>query len=71
MRGDPNNPVSIETSFRSLEWYQAECDQTFGSALPPRPQVEHVNKYGGWHMSPSNVVVTNGERTFVLVIVRR
>ena len=60
-RGDPDNPLSIETSFSSLELFQQECNETFGKALPPSPQVEHVNKYGGWNMSPSNVLFTNGE----------
>ncbi|EKM50837.1 uncharacterized protein PHACADRAFT_130303 [Phanerochaete carnosa HHB-10118-sp] len=60
-RGDPNNPLSIETSFLSLELFQQECNNTFGSGLPPSPQVEHVNKYGGWDMSPSNVLFTMGE----------
>ncbi|GJE98594.1 serine carboxypeptidase S28-domain-containing protein [Phanerochaete sordida] len=60
-RGDPTNPLSIETSFRSLERFQAQCNETFGEGLPSSPQVQHVNKYGGWHMSPSNVLFTNGE----------
>ncbi|KAJ3555468.1 hypothetical protein NM688_g2562 [Phlebia brevispora] len=60
-RGDPNNPLSIETSFRSLELFQEECDETFPEGLPTSPQVEHVNKYGGWLMNPTHVLFTNGE----------
>ncbi|KAJ2971837.1 hypothetical protein NUW54_g12406 [Trametes sanguinea] len=60
-RGDPNNPLSIETSFRSLELFQEECNAAFPQGLPPSPAVEKVNKYGGWNMTPSNVLFTNGE----------
>ncbi|TFK48520.1 peptidase S28 [Heliocybe sulcata] len=60
-RGDPNNPLSIETSFRSLEVFQQGCNEAFPAGLPPAPQVENVNKYGGWDMNPSNVFWTNGE----------
>ncbi|OBZ74058.1 Thymus-specific serine protease [Grifola frondosa] len=60
-RGDPNNPLSIETSFRSLERFQQECNEAFPNGLPPSPRVSNVNKYGGWNMTPSNVFFTNGE----------
>ncbi|KAF7301782.1 Peptidase S28 [Mycena indigotica] len=59
-RGDPQNPLSIETSFLSLELFQQQCAETFPD-LPASPQVQKVNKYGGWHMNPSNVLFTNGE----------
>uniref|UniRef100_A0A8H7XUA3 Serine carboxypeptidase S28-domain-containing protein n=1 Tax=Psilocybe cubensis TaxID=181762 RepID=A0A8H7XUA3_PSICU len=60
-RGDSNNPLSIETSFLSLELFQEQCNQTFGKGLPASPQVQNVNKYGGWNMNPSNVMFSNGE----------
>ncbi|KAF8894239.1 serine carboxypeptidase S28-domain-containing protein [Gymnopilus junonius] len=60
-RGDPNNPLSIETSFLSLELFQQQCDETFPKGLPSSPQVQNVNKYGGWKMNPSNVMFSNGE----------
>lgn len=60
-RGDPSNPLSIETSFRSLELFQSECNEVFPEGLPPSPAVDHVNKYGGWLMTPSNVLFANGE----------
>ncbi|KAF9456269.1 peptidase S28 [Collybia nuda] len=60
-RGDPDNPLSIETSFQSLDLFQQQCNQVFPTGLPPSPQVEKVNKYGGWNMQPSNVLFTNGE----------
>ncbi|KAF8999273.1 serine carboxypeptidase S28-domain-containing protein [Cyathus striatus] len=60
-RGDPKNPLSIETSFLSLELFQQQCNSTFPKSLPPSPDVDHVNKYGGWHMNPSNVMFSNGE----------
>ncbi|KAI5117335.1 hypothetical protein M0805_001940 [Coniferiporia weirii] len=60
-RGDPSNPLSIETSFRSLELFQSECNSTFPEGLPASPAVDHINKYGSWEMTPSNVLFTNGE----------
>ncbi|EPQ56217.1 peptidase S28 [Gloeophyllum trabeum ATCC 11539] len=60
-RGDPTNPLSIETAFRSLELFQQQCDAAFPEGLPVSPQVENINKYGGWEMNPSNVFWTNGE----------
>ncbi|KAF9554434.1 peptidase S28 [Agrocybe pediades] len=61
-RGDPKNPLSIETSFLSLELYQEECNQAFpGASLASGPKVQNVNKYGGWDMNPSNVMFSNGE----------
>ncbi|KAF9035622.1 serine carboxypeptidase S28-domain-containing protein [Panaeolus papilionaceus] len=60
-RGDPTNKLSIETSFLSLDLFQQQCNQTFPKGIPPQPRVENVNKYGGWNMTPSNVLFTNGE----------
>ncbi|KAF5361184.1 hypothetical protein D9758_009040 [Tetrapyrgos nigripes] len=60
-RGDPNNPLSIETSFLSLDLFQEQCNDAFADHLPIWPQVENVNKYGGWDMNVSNVLFTNGE----------
>ncbi|KAJ6561247.1 peptidase S28 [Mycena vulgaris] len=59
-RGDPNNPLSIQTSFLSLELFQQQCSETFPDLLSS-PQVQLVNKYGGWNMTPSNIMFTNGE----------
>ncbi|KAJ7173751.1 peptidase S28 [Mycena filopes] len=59
-RGDAQNPLSIETSFLSLELFQQQCSETFPD-LPSAPQVQLVNKYGGWNMTPSNIMFTNGE----------
>ncbi|THU93213.1 peptidase S28 [Dendrothele bispora CBS 962.96] len=60
-RGDPNNPLSIETSFLSLNLFQQQCNETFADHLPTWPQVGNLNKYGGWEMNVSNVLFTNGE----------
>ncbi|KAF8959584.1 peptidase S28 [Flammula alnicola] len=60
-RGDPNNLLSIETSFLSLELFQQQCNEAFPQGLPSSPQVGNVNKYGGWNMNPSNVMFANGE----------
>ncbi|KAF7356875.1 Peptidase S28 [Mycena venus] len=59
-RGDPENPLSIETSFLSLELFQQQCSETFPDLQGP-PQVQLINKYGGWDMKPSNILWTNGE----------
>ncbi|KAJ7743079.1 serine carboxypeptidase S28-domain-containing protein [Mycena metata] len=59
-RGDPENPLSIETSFLSLDLFQQQCTETFPD-LPSSPQVQLVNKYGGWNMTPSNIMFSNGE----------
>ncbi|VDC05151.1 unnamed protein product [Peniophora sp. CBMAI 1063] len=59
-RGDPSNPLSIETSFESLDLFQAQCNETFPDIRGP-PKVENILKYGGWTMNPSNVLFTNGE----------
>ncbi|KAJ3983923.1 peptidase S28 [Lentinula detonsa] len=60
-RGNPDNPLSIETSFQSLELFQQQCDEAFSDHLPSWPQVENINKYGGWDMRPSNIMFANGE----------
>ncbi|KAF7370866.1 Peptidase S28 [Mycena sanguinolenta] len=59
-RGDPENPMSIETSFLSLELFQQQCSETFPD-IPSSPQVQLINKYGGWKMNPPNTLWTNGE----------
>ncbi|KAM5544287.1 hypothetical protein V8D89_001947 [Ganoderma adspersum] len=60
-RGDASNPLSIETSFLSLDLFQEECNRAFPQGLPSAPAVGNINKYGGWNMTPSNVLFTNGE----------
>ncbi|KAJ4480382.1 peptidase S28 [Lentinula edodes] len=60
-RGDPDNPLSIETSFQSLELFQQQCNEAFSDHLPTWPQVGNINKYGGWDMQPSNIIFANGE----------
>ncbi|KAJ7936852.1 peptidase S28 [Mycena leptocephala] len=53
---DPATPLPIETSFLSLELFQRQCSETFPD-LPSSPQVQLVNKYGGWNMKPSNILL--------------
>jgi len=60
-RGDGANTKNIETTFLSLDLFQKQCNQAFGNGLPTQPQVDHINKYGGWNMQPSNIMWTNGE----------
>ena len=60
-RGNPNNPHTIESRFISLELFQSSCNETFPKGLPPSPDVAKVNKYGGWHINPSNTMFSSGE----------
>ena len=61
-RGNPSNPHTIESQYISLESYQARCDSDYGSfGLPSTPNVSASNKYGGWHINPSNTMFTSGE----------
>ena len=60
-RGNPNNPHTIESKFISLQVFQQGCDETFPTGLPKSPNVTEPNKYGGWHISPSNIMFSSGE----------
>lgn len=60
-RGNPDNPHTIESSFISLKYFQDNCNLIFPEALPPHPNVSEPNKYGGWHIKPSNTMFTSGE----------
>jgi hypothetical protein len=56
---DPNNLVSRFNNVSSEE--QNYCQNVFAYA-PPTPNVSSVvTKYGGWKMTPSNVMFSNGE----------
>ena len=60
-RGNPKNAHTIESRFISLESFQSRCDETFPEGLPPSPNVTASNKYGGWHINPSNTMFSSGE----------
>lgn len=60
-RGNPENPHTIQSRFISLQYFQSQCEATFPEGLPARPNVEAPNKYGGWHMNPSNTMFSSGE----------
>ena len=60
-RGNPENSHTIESRFISLELFQSQCDETFPEGLPPSPDVEASNKYGGWYINPSNIMFSSGE----------
>lgn len=60
-RGNPDNPHTIESRFISIDSFQASCNNTFPSGLPPSPNIEAANKYGGWHINPSNIMFSSGE----------
>ena len=60
-RGNPNNPHTIESRFISLDYFQENCDAIFPEGLPPSPNVDEPNKYGGWNINPSNMMFSSGE----------
>jgi hypothetical protein len=60
-RGNPQNPHTIHSRFISLDSFQSRCDSTFPEGLPPHPNTSEPNKYGGWHMNPSNTMFSSGE----------
>lgn len=60
-RGNPSNPHTIESKFTSLELFQDNCNKAFPVGLPPSPNVTEPNKYGGWHINPSNIMFSSGE----------
>ena len=42
-------------------WQNSNCRDVFGyQQMPGSPDVSLPNKYGGWHMNPSNVMFTDG-----------
>ncbi|TKA74399.1 hypothetical protein B0A55_04528 [Friedmanniomyces simplex] len=59
--GNPANPHTIESRFISLDLFQSACNATFPVGLPPTPNVAAPNKYGGWHINPSNIMFSSGE----------
>jgi len=60
-RGNPSNPHTIQSQFVSLDLFQSNCNETFAEGLPPTPNVNASNKYGGWHINPSNTMFSTGE----------
>jgi hypothetical protein len=60
-RGNPDNPHTVESRFKSLESFQENCNQVFPEGLPSHPNVAEPNKYGGWHINPSNTMFSSGE----------
>jgi hypothetical protein len=60
-RGNPEYSHNIISRFRSLAVFQQGCDETFPVGLPPSPNVAAPNKYGGWHINPSNIMFSSGE----------
>ena len=60
-RGNPENPHTIESQFISLALFQSSCNETFPEGLPPSPNVDAPNKYGGWRINPANIMFSSGE----------
>ncbi|KAK2607522.1 hypothetical protein N8I77_006188 [Diaporthe amygdali] len=60
-RGNRDNEHTIESQFISLDYFQDNCNSVFPGLLPPSPNVEASNKYGGWLMQPSNTMMTGGQ----------
>jgi Serine carboxypeptidase S28 len=60
-RGNLTNPPTIQSKFQSLDLFQTNCNSTFPIGLPASPNVTEPNKYGGWHINPSNTMFSSGE----------
>ena len=60
-RGNPDNSHTIESKYISLEYFQQNCNDMFAEGLPNSPKVDVPNKYGGWHINPSNTMFSSGE----------
>ncbi|KAF2222372.1 peptidase S28 [Elsinoe ampelina] len=61
-RGNPENPRSIQSQFYDLDLFQSGCNETFpDDNLPPSPDVEKSNKYGGWLINPPNTMFSTGQ----------
>ncbi|KZP00218.1 peptidase S28 [Calocera viscosa TUFC12733] len=59
-----SNPHNIISVSRTYDSFQSGCLTAFANAtgiMPSTPNVNAINKYGGWNMSPSNVLFTNGQ----------
>lgn len=50
------NVTSLQQNQRKAQFSSATI-----AALPARPNVDAFNKYGGWNMTPSNVMFTDGD----------
>lgn len=57
---DPNNIVS---RFLDRSFYEEACRNTYpqGSLSSTGYDLDNVNKYGGWNMNPTRVLLTDGE----------
>ena len=60
-RGNPDNPHTVQSQYISMEYFQQNCNALFPEGLPKSPNVEVPNKYGGWHINPSNTMFSSGE----------
>ncbi|KAK5046791.1 hypothetical protein LTR84_007145 [Exophiala bonariae] len=56
-----SNPRNIASSFLNLTTWLNDCHTNFDfPELPETPDTERLLKYGGWNMTPSNVMFTDG-----------
>lgn len=59
--GNASNPHTIESRFISVHYFQQNCNDAFSQGLPSSPNITASNKYGGWHINPSNTMFSSGE----------
>jgi hypothetical protein len=59
--GDATAQSNIITTLETVDEIQKECNAIFPGMLPSAPQVDNINKYGGWKTNPTQVLFTNGE----------
>jgi Serine carboxypeptidase S28 len=57
-----SDPISMVSRFNNVSSYALnECKSVFPFA-PDLPNVDAILQYGGWNMTPSNTMFTDGER---------
>jgi hypothetical protein len=58
---DPNANQTLLSKFLSPDWAQQQCAWAYAGMISSPPAVDHINKYGGWNMTPARTFFTNGE----------
>jgi hypothetical protein len=59
---NPDASQSIISKFVSVNQTQQACNGNY-PGVPSSPAIDHINKYGGWNMTPSRTFFSNGECT--------
>jgi hypothetical protein len=57
---NPDASQSIVSKLMSVNQTQQSCNTNY-PGVPSSPAVDHINKYGGWNMTPSRTFFSSGE----------